>query len=870
MLSIALSGLIAASAASAAPPAYIVNGSRTSDPAQVVAIAYETEEKSGYFCSGTLIDAQWVVTAAHCVALFDGDLRGARFSVLFTDDVFGGEWDEEVGVDRWVSHPDYAALDESEPVLTHADIGLLHLERPADAEPLPISADSVVNWGDRELRYVGFGKTADDAEIDGFKRYADIAYDGFYDDLIFAHDDDQNTCYGDSGGAALIPDGADGWKLAGVNSYIFGDATFCVDGANAATRVDRYVPWLDEWGVDSRTSSAPVVTAAAAGTGSMLPLEPSLTGEALAEPWGAPGAEPPAGCNTGGASFGGWALVALAVRRRRKLLPLLFAAGCGGGPVDAPGDSPDGGGPDPECTPTASIEDCGTPADDDCDGSTDTDGAIGCLPWYTDADGDGYGSEGSRRCTCNVPEDAVEAAGDCDDAAVEVAPGRAEVCNGRDDDCNGTIDDAVSEGKPYFLDADGDGFGSGTAAGVACTPPLGASSRSDDCDDANPDRHPFRDEACDGLDNDCDGATLDVGFSSLYADDSWSQWIVSSSRLEHLVVKLRVRGGGAIRVCDGVHQVAVDVSLDEARPTPVVIASLHGAEFTTLQGRFRLGYGDDIVLRGLRFSGADTGVIVHDSASLVADDLVFDATQRDDPAPTPAALDLWSIDTVHLTRAVWTDNVGGPALRASSVGALSAEQSVLAGNASQDSATLVFLSVPTVRLADVTLSDNLTASREEPAAISAAAIDDFALERASIVGNEGAGGGIGLRSVTRATLTDVRFEDNRGSSLGGGLFLADSDVTVTRGTWLGNSAILGAAASLVRASLQLDDATVHANVASSALSGAIHGDRSTLTSITASDWGSGDTANAPQDLRWEGGGYDFSGSVAVNCATTCE
>ena len=79
-----------------------------------------------------------------------------------------------------------------------------------------------------------------------------------------------------------------------------------------------------------------------------------------------------------------------------------------------------------------------------------------------------------------------------------------------------------------------------------------------------------------------------------------------------------------------------------------------------------------------------------------------------------------------------------------------------------------------------------------------------------------------------------------------------------------------AAASLVSASLRLDDATVHANAASSALSGAIHGDRSTLTSITASDLGSGDTANAPQDLRWEGGGYDFSGSVAVNCATACE
>jgi formylglycine-generating enzyme required for sulfatase activity len=129
---------------------------------------------------------------------------------------------------------------------------------------------------------------------------------------------------------------------------------------------------------------------------------------------------------------------------------------------------------------------CGDDVDNDCDGVTD--GSVGDL----NQDGDAFWS------SC-----------DCNDEAADVYPGVAELCDGKDDDCDGLTDeDFKSDGLVAYTDLDGttglvltDACGVGACAGgeVQCTPD-GFSLHCTTYESAIK-------ELCDGLDNDCDGAT---------------------------------------------------------------------------------------------------------------------------------------------------------------------------------------------------------------------------------------------------------------------------------------------------------------------------------------------------------------------------
>lgn len=60
--------------------------------------------------------------------------------------------------------------------------------------------------------------------------------------------------------------------------------------------------------------------------------------------------------------------------------------------------------------------------------------------FYSDVDGDGYGSEGMSSWCAEIPGFTLEG-GDCDDGDPGTNPNAAESCNGKDDDCNGEADD---------------------------------------------------------------------------------------------------------------------------------------------------------------------------------------------------------------------------------------------------------------------------------------------------------------------------------------------------------------------------------------------------------------------------------------------
>ncbi|MEZ4321554.1 MAG: putative metal-binding motif-containing protein [Myxococcota bacterium] len=145
--------------------------------------------------------------------------------------------------------------------------------------------------------------------------------------------------------------------------------------------------------------------------------------------------------------------------------------------------------------------------DNDCD--ADTPDAATEVPWFPDLDGDGFGA-GVPTLDCGPPEPTGWSLDDrdCDDSALGVNPDQLELCNGVDDDCDGAIDEDPADGTAGYPDADGDGFGASGMLQVDCTGTL--LQQGGDCDDGDPLVNPEASEVCNGVDDDCDGATDDA------------------------------------------------------------------------------------------------------------------------------------------------------------------------------------------------------------------------------------------------------------------------------------------------------------------------------------------------------------------------
>jgi large repetitive protein len=153
--------------------------------------------------------------------------------------------------------------------------------------------------------------------------------------------------------------------------------------------------------------------------------------------------------------------------------------------------------------------------DDNCDGLQDDPSSADALTWYQDLDADGAGNAAVSTLACNQPYAYVPDNTDCDDTLSIVNPKHKEVCDGYDNNCDGLTDDddpTVRGQRPYFEDADGDGFGNNLVNQTLCYPPTGYVEKGDDCDDTSDLFHPgARGETCtDPNDYNCDGVTAYV------------------------------------------------------------------------------------------------------------------------------------------------------------------------------------------------------------------------------------------------------------------------------------------------------------------------------------------------------------------------
>ncbi len=153
--------------------------------------------------------------------------------------------------------------------------------------------------------------------------------------------------------------------------------------------------------------------------------------------------------------------------------------------------------------------------DNDCNGTVDDD--LRTL-LYQDADDDGFGDPDARALACPDTPGYVDDATDCNDTDPSIHPGADESCNGLDDDCDGDVDEAVL--LSFYLDLDQDGYGSPSSTVAACSSPgTDYVTVGDDCNDQAPDIHPGAREACNGVDDNCDGS-IDEGLTTPYFRDA--------------------------------------------------------------------------------------------------------------------------------------------------------------------------------------------------------------------------------------------------------------------------------------------------------------------------------------------------------------
>ena len=107
----------------------------------------------------------------------------------------------------------------------------------------------------------------------------------------------------------------------------------------------------------------------------------------------------------------------------------------------------------------------------------------GCLTFFADNDGDGFGNPNIIRIACTSPAGFVLSGMDCDDTNPNINPLAIEIPdNGIDENCNDLVDESMMA-ILWFLDADGHGFGNPSIDSMSIAQPRGFVNNDDDCDD---------------------------------------------------------------------------------------------------------------------------------------------------------------------------------------------------------------------------------------------------------------------------------------------------------------------------------------------------------------------------------------------------